>query len=330
MKCPACGSEIADGLEICPACHANVTATRVMPKLTGTWCSSCGALVPFGEHACPKCGMPVSSAPRNPASDELDRRLAEERRLERERTSTLPRIESAIPSEPDPSVESVYGREKLPHTKVFAVAAIASLLVVGGAALAITHPWDPSLTDTRATTPADTSQAGFPGTVERLAGQDSDGSDSTTVESADEVTFESLSSSYEALADLSSRADELEERLEGTGVSGSSDERAQGEQDAQQLSLDVSNEASTIANIDVQTTGTYTDQKSNVSTLASWLRNRVEAIYKAWQVSAASSDPQADSSKILAPMSGNRESDGSEAYVNLFKKNYDAWKPEQR
>ena len=29
-------------------------------------------------------------------------------------------------------------------------------------------------------------------------------------------------------------------------------------------------------------------------------------------------------------MSGNRESDGSESYVNLFKKNYEAWKPEQR
>ena len=78
------------------------------------------------------------------------------------------------------------------------------------------------------------------------------------------------------------------------------------------------------------TTGTYADQRTNVSTLASWLRNRVEAICDAWEVSAASSDPATDKSKILAPMVGNRESDGSEAYVNLFKKNYDAWKPVQR
>lgn len=94
----------------------------------------------MGEPTCPKCGMPVSATPGTKASDELDRRIAEERRLERERTSTLPRIESAIPSEPDPRVEGVYGRERLPHTKVFALAAIASLLVVGGAALVITHP----------------------------------------------------------------------------------------------------------------------------------------------------------------------------------------------
>ena len=315
MRCPSCGSEIADGLDVCPACHANLSATRVMPKLRGTWCPSCGALVPVGEPTCPKCGMPVSATPRTKASDELDRRIAEERRLERERTSTLPRIESAIPSEPDPRVEGVYGRERLPHTKVFALAAIASLLVVGGAALVITHPWDPTLTDTRATTPADTSQAGFPGTVDKLVG---------------EATFSSLTSSYESLADLSSRADELESRLDEAGVSGSAEERAAGEQDAKQLALDVSNEASTIAGIDVQTTGTYTDQKANVATLASWLRNRVEAIYSAWQLSAQSSDPASDREKILSPMSGNRESDGSESYVNLFKKNYEAWKPEQR
>ena len=330
MKCPSCGSQIADGLDVCPACHANLSATRVMPKLRGTWCPSCGALVPAGQPTCPKCGMPVSAAPGARASDELDRRMAEERRLERERTSTLPRIESAIPSEPDPRVEGAYGRERLPHTKVFALAAIASLLVVGGAALVITHPWDPTLTDTRATTPADTSQAGFPGTVDRLVGQDSSGSDASTVVSADEATFSSLTSSYEALSDLSARADELESLLDSTGVSGTAEERAAGEQQAKQLSLDVSNEASTIADIDVQTTGTYADQKANVSTLASLLRNRFDAIYDAWQLSAQSSDPTADKEKILAPMAGNRESDGSESYVNLFKKNYDAWKPEQR
>lgn len=163
-----------------------------------------------------------------------------------------------------------------------------------------------------------------------MPGQDSGNTDASTVVSADEATFSSLTSSYEALADLSSRADELESRLDETGVSGSAEERAAGEQDAKQLALDVSNEASTIAGIDVQTTGTYADQKANVATLASWLRNRVEAIYSAWQLSAQSSDPASDREKILSPMSGNRESDGSESYVNLFKKNYEAWKPEQR
>lgn len=330
MRCPSCGSEVADNLEVCPACHANLSMTRVMPKLTGTWCSSCGALIPAGSDVCPKCGLPGGAPAASAAENELRQRRSEERRLEAEQTSALPRIESAIPSEPDPGAESTYGRERLPHTRVFALAAIASLLIVGGATLAITHPWDPTLNDTKATMPADTSQAGFPGTVSKLSGQDKSSTEAISVQSADEATYSSLLSAYEQLADISSRADELEELLDTTGVSGSAEERADAESQAEQLSLDASNIVTTIQGIDVDTTGTYSDQKTNVSTLASWLRNRVEAIAKAWKLSAASNDPAADSSKILAPMAGNRESDGSEAYVNLFKKNYDAWKPEER
>ena len=303
--------------------------TRVMPKLTGTWCSSCGALVPAGATVCPKCGMPVEPAHVSSAVEQMEHRRAEDRALERERTSSLPRIESAIPSEPDPSSESAYGRERLPHTKVFALAAIASLLLVGGLTLVIAHPWNPNLNDTRATTPADTSQAGFPGTISALQGQDKVAS-TTSVESADDLTYNSLLEAYESLKDISDRADDLESRLDTTGISGPSEDRSAALDEAKQLSLDASNVVTTISNIDVVTTGTYTDQKTNVSTLASWLRNRVEAIYDAWEISAGSSDPAADKSKILAPMVGNRESDGSEAYVNLFKKNYDAWKPVQR
>lgn len=330
MRCPVCGSEVPDGLETCPACHANLAATRVMPRLTGTWCPSCGALVPFGSDTCPKCGMPVGAPTRSPARPaRADRRL-EERMLERERTSSLPRIESAIPSEPDPSVEGPYGRERLPHTKVFLVAALASVLIVGGAALVIAHPWDPDLNDARASTPADTSQAGFPGTLSSLAGQDSSSALSETVASADETTYAALMDSYDKLKDLSARADELESLLDEVGTTGSSEERSEGAKQARQLSLDASNLVTTIANIDVQTTGTYTDQRDHVATLASWLRNRVEALDRSWQLSAASDDPSSDASKILAPMRGNRASDGEQAYVNLFNKNYDAWKPQER
>ncbi len=304
--------------------------TRVMPKLTGTWCSSCGALVPAGSDTCPKCGLPADTSAATAAENRMRQRRSEERRLEAEQTSALPRIESAIPSEPESGAEAGYGREHLPHTRVFALAAIASLLIVGGATLAITHPWDPTLNDTKATMPADTSQAGFPGTVSKLSGQDKASSEAISVESADEMTYNSLLSAYEQLSEISSTADELEELLDTTGVSGTTDERSEAEARAEQLSLDASNIVTTIQNIDVDTTGTYSDQKTNVSTLASWLRNRVEAIAKAWKLSAASDDPAADSSKILAPMAGNRESDGSEAYVNLFKKNYEAWKPEER
>lgn len=331
MICPVCGSNVSDGLDVCPACHANLAVTRVMPKLTGTWCPSCGALVPAGSTACPKCGMPIGAPARDNARVELERRRLEERRLERERTSTLPRIESAIPSEPDPSTEGIYGRERMPHTKTFMVAALASLLVVGGVTLAITHPWDPNLTDTRATTPADTSQAGFPGTVSRLTGQDSD-TDGTAVSvaSADEETFNALTDAFNKLADISKRADEVEQKLDDVGISGTSSERSQGAAEAEQLAYDASNLVTTIKDIDVTTTGTYTDQRDHVATLASWLRNRVDLLRKAWDASKASKDPESDEDEILKPLSGQRSSDGGQSYAALFEKNYEAWKPQQR
>ena len=325
MRCPVCGSVVPDGLDVCPACHAELGTTRVLPKLKGTWCPSCGALVPEGATACPKCGMPVAAEPERPAP-----RMSDERLLEREQTTTLPRIESAIPSEPDPAVEGAYGREQLPHSKVFLVAALASVLVVGGTVLAITHPWDPSLSDTRATTPADTSQAGFPGTVSRLQEQDSSTEAATTVQSADEVTFQALQDSYAKLAELSARADQSEQLFDRVATSGSLDEREAGSSDAQQLAVEVSNLTATVQNIDTVTTGTYTDQKDHVATLASWLRNRMDALSKAWRLSAASEDPEADATEILKPMRGQRASESDQSYAALFQKNYEAWAPEQR
>lgn len=327
MRCPVCGALVDDNLSVCPACHADLSSTHSMPKLHGTWCPTCGALVPSGSVVCPKCGMPVDAdasriqAVPDPEDDELG--------SERERTRTLPRIESAIPSEPDPAVESVYGRERLPHAKVFVLAAIASLLVVGGATLAITHPWDPSLSDPRAVTAADTSQAGFPGTVAHLQGQDSITDLAESVASADETTFSDLMSAYDSLGNLSQRADESSDAFDQIATSGTSDERAQKASDAKQLALDVSNLIASIKQIDVTTTGTYTDQREHISTLASWLRNRVDKLNEAWTLSADSSDPARNASKIKAAMEGQGVDD-NESFAALFAKNYDAWKPYQR
>lgn len=243
----------------------------------------------------------------------------------------MPRIDSALPAEPDPEQEALYGREHLPRVKTFMVAAIASVLVVGGGILCITHPWNPTQWDTRATTAADVSTAGYPGEVTHLSGQDKlSTSAAASVLSADEQTYSDLIDAYTSLGQLSKQADELETELDEVGTSGTRDERTQGYESAQALSLDISNLATDISNIEVSTTGTYTEDRQNVATLASWLRNRIEAIEASWERSSESSDPASDADSILAPMSGNRASDGSEAYVNLFSSNYADWMPQEK
>lgn len=59
MICPYCGTHIANGSSVCPACHSTLDLTMSIPKLDGTYCKTCGALVPDGVQACPSCGMPV-------------------------------------------------------------------------------------------------------------------------------------------------------------------------------------------------------------------------------------------------------------------------------
>lgn len=329
--CPVCHSEIPTGATVCPACHADLSVTRVMPRLQGSFCASCGALVPEGADACPKCGAPfvrVSSASkvasRVPSVDGPE--VQEESPGQ---TNVMPRIESALPAEPDPEAEALYGREHLPRTKTLLVAAVASLIVVGGGILLITHPWNPNQWDTRATTAADVSHAGYPGEVERLSGQDKT-TGAQSVLSADEQTYSDLIAAYTELGELSASADELESELDELGCSGTQTERSQAASDAEQLSLDISNLATTISGIETSTTGMYTTERENLVTLASWLRNRIEALESSWQISAASENPAQDSESILAPMEGNRASDGSEAYVNLFSAHYEEWMPERK
>lgn len=328
--CPVCNSQVSADARVCPACHADLTMTRVMPRLSGSFCVSCGALVPDGSDACPKCGRPVALktaasrvAQRVPSIEE------DEAQTSAESTNVMPRIESALPAEPDPEAEALYGREHLPKTRTFMVAALASLVIVGGGVLLITHPWNPNQWDTRATTAADVSTAGYPGEVEKLSGQDK-GVVATSVLSADEQTYADLMDAYTQLGQYSKLADELESELDEYGLSGTADERAQAAEDAEQLSLDISNLASEISSIEVSTTGSYTTERSNLSTLASWLRNRIEALEKSWNISANSTDLASDEDAILAPMVGNRTSDGPDAYVNLFAANYEDWMPQEK
>ena len=94
--------------------------------------------------------------------------------------------------------------DRMPRTRVFVFAALFAIAVIGGAALAITHPWDPTLYKTSATTPADTSSAGFPGTLTTLTGQDSS---SETTSSSTDAVYQAILADYTTLGELEAKLD---------------------------------------------------------------------------------------------------------------------------
>lgn len=319
MICPSCGGSVPDGSLSCPHCHAPIDVTQRISLSDATWCPGCGALVAPGEDVCPKCGSSLSgSEPRvrstramdlpdigNTGVMDLDAGDADE-------TGVITRIESAIPASDDATTPSARG-DRMPRTRAFAFAALFALLVVGGATLLITHPWDPDATRISAKTPADTSMQGFPGVVESLSGQDGS-------KGEHESFSAQLERAHESLGELSDRVDESVEELESVGVSGDATAREKGLEQARAISIEVSNLIDDVKEID-DGTGPNADAVKDLTTLGNWLRNRCDALCAAWRLSADSTDLDADAEKILSKA---RE---GESYARLFSQNYESMAP---
>ena len=315
---------MAESALACPRCHEALDVTQRMSLADASWCPSCGALVAPGATTCPKCGSSLAapSAPRPRRDLDLPEigatgelfGLADE---DSERTGVMTRIESAIPAAGDSSSPAA-SRDRMPKTRSLLLAALLAVALVGGAALLITHPWDPSATQTRAKTPADTSLSGYPGEVKELSGQDvsregqgdEDGDETPTPE-------EELASAHASLGELAARVDESEQALrdacEGGDASSAADELAA----AQENAIAVSN---LISEIELARDAGGEDAE-NLLTLGSWLRNRCDALTDAWELLAASSDPASDAASALAGAEASAE------YGRLFDESYDAWDP---
>ena len=354
MICPNCGAQVSDGAQRCPACHADLGSTMVIPKLDGSWCENCGALIPKGAATCPGCGFPVPKAPAHfvsrgkrkalgvstvyvaseepvvkAAGPEEDARPVElEADSDEQRpahaapgsqarpddepspddTHALVRIESAIPSEPVPGLPE-HERDHGPRFWTFVVA----------------HPWNPSASDPRAKTEADTSKAGYTGEMESLSGQDETKTQTGVIQDGDSVSLAKLQDVYGRLGDLNDRATQVEGTYRSTAASADEDARSKGKAEADQLSLDVSNLISSIDEIDV-TSGTYATDAQNLKTLGNYLRNRTDALDKAWTQALELSDPVANASQIDGFLTGSDES----SWQTQFEQAYPTMSPHEK
>lgn len=327
MICPNCGSNIPDGLAKCPACHVDLEHPSEPHEAEGVWCESCGSLVPEGATVCPHCGMPVGGAGESdlPGAIEATGDLSSDR----ERTNVMARIESAIPPEDDGD-SPVAEHDRMPRARVLLITMGIAVAAVCGFVLLVTHPWNPEAFDTRAKTDASTSMAGFPGTITELKGQDSSASsDSQKVTSGDDATYKKLVKAYKKLGKLEAKVDKSEKSFDDIAYSGTQEERQAGCDNAQALLYEVSNLIDDIKKIDV-TSGTYTDEATNLTSLGNYMRNRMDALYDAWKRSAKSSDPQADQKLIAEPLADADGSSITDRYKKLFEENYKDWKPRKK
>ena len=328
MLCPTCGTRVPDGSLRCPACGCDLDGTRRISLDESAWCPSCGALVSRGAAACPKCGAALASGSRARELDLPD--IEADPSAAGEGASVVTHIESAIPTPGEGASSSFYRRERAPRTRRVLVAAVLAVVVVGGAALLITHPWDPDAYSTSATTPADTSLAGFPGFFEYLTGQDDvaatgdDATDDASEEEA-EVELTVAEQAHEAWEELGALADRValsEEALAADGVAGDADARASGYDNAYAIAIELSNLIAEIDGLDAGDDDELADALADLDTLGNWLRNRVDALVDAWVLSCSYDDASAHADDILATLAA------ADAYLGYFETYYDAWEPE--
>ena len=296
-----------------------------MRRITGTFCRSCGALIPDGDEVCPACGAP---SPRSSMGDRIPTGEVRETEPEREvpgvpqigpeedeaeadETNAIPRIESAIPAEDDLR-QGVYHREHLPRTRVAVISALAAILLVGGASILITHPWNPEAFSIKATTAKDTSQAGYPGARTTLASQDV--RDHGNATDADQATYDILVNAYERMGALALALDESTTALDGRD-SMSDDDKSKRQDTAYANQLEASNILQDLSKADVST-GTYEESLSTIKTIGSYLRNRADSVKDAWD--AATGGSGSVSSSLT----------DAKSYASLFDAQYAAAKPQ--
>lgn len=242
---------------------------------------------------------------------------------EAEVTHAIPRIESALPS----SSDNGYAFERLPHLHAVIIAALAAIVLIGGFIMVLWHPWNPDAFRPRNQVEMDTTKAGFPGVKHKLKGQDTQPAAPTNPATADETTKKKLQECYKKLGTLAKKIDDHGNSFDSVAYSSDTQSIRKQADAANALAYEASNLINEIKTLDT-TTGTYVQQINNLSTLGSYLRNRVDAYVKAWKLVRKSTNAQAQKDEIDAILHGNGGGGGQDGYKALFDENYESSNPE--
>lgn len=336
MICPVCLTNIPDDSVVCPACRSVLHEHGEERHAQPVYCEHCGAIVPDGLSACPACGTPVGQIEHAPSvveeilnaphlTGDLSP-LREQLEESMDVTRAMPRLETALPEEPEEA--PVAPEERAPRVRWIVTAALGALVVVGGITLAITHPWDPTFYDTRARTAADTSKAGYPGEIEQLSGQDKGASTEEAV-SGDELTYQALVGHHESLMGIREALEDNEDLFDEVAFAGTMEERQAGLDRANALAIELSNLIQEIQAVDV-TSGTYAEDLNDVLTLGNWLRNYCDSLTEAWTRDVSYEEPWTAEDYIRSPLSNSCNEDGRNTYMVMFDNNYEDLAPEHK
>ncbi len=309
MRCPNCGTLVRDGVGVCPACHATLEVSTASAPGEVVWCESCGAAIPEGAQTCPTCGMPVTGV------------FEEHFEEEPHKADDASTLVSAIPPDPSETPDELHAPEERPkRLRLLLLAACAALVLVGGATLFITRPWDPEAYTIHATADADTSMEGFPGTVTHLPSQDRIEDEVWQGYLGDVTTF--LDSFHDRMGAIFREAEVLYDTLPGSTATKDMETVANRSMAASKLREELI-QTSTLATRLVLPDTELDERRDQLLVLSTYLRGELDILDKTWQ--AASMEGDIDSAGFAARIALQRASAGRDysEWHDLFSNAYE-------
>ena len=70
LRCPSCGTAMAQGQKFCGQCGRPASTPPDKPAASARFCTQCGEPMPDGAHFCGRCGMQTSDSPNASAPEE--------------------------------------------------------------------------------------------------------------------------------------------------------------------------------------------------------------------------------------------------------------------
>lgn len=330
MRCPSCGSEVADDAASCPACGAELDATRVLRLPPTRWCPLCGALVRADDEVCPSCGAPLparrrAAAPAGEMSGGTGAAGAGRARhgAGPSHASAAP-ADSVAPAEVAPRFDGAAGAAgeggEPFRPRPLVVALACALVVTGGTVLAIAHPWDPGTrarhVQTMTPSTSDVRQ------VRTLSGQDETGSSAARLgRRGARSTYEWASDAYALVGELGRRVGDNHDALvraaqtadAATGLDDGSDEARRLVRELDQLEDDLAGE-------DVD--DAYASDVGHLRALVGWLSTCARGLSGGWD--ALSASEPGDRSEVAASA---LEEAGFDASWDSYEGHLDAYAP---
>ena len=311
MRCPNCGTVLERNQRICPACHADVHDVRAADTDESIWCASCGSPISPGSDACPVCGMPIvdSFDIATPTEDVKDAIVRVE----------PPELVSAIPPEPVSGSDPEEDSQSSSRNTIMIVSVAAAVALMGGLTLFVAKPWAPNPSITHATEDADTSMAGFPGTVQYLRGQDllvsDDGKEyAPRAEKLVKAFRSQLGSISESAGELER---ELQEFVDGKKTDGARASQAR----AIRLRSDFVTLADRVMLLSLSDKD-VAKERARLAVLTRYLANELELVDECWTIAATEGDAKKAASDIRGVLARGIEGHGMEEWRKLFVNAY--------